>query len=36
MKDVNVAVIGLDTPDIAHYVDKSRREGLEFKGSAEK
>jgi len=35
MKDVNVAVIGLDTPDIAHYVDKSRREGLEFKGSAE-
>ena len=35
MKGVKVAVIGLDTPDIARFVDESRREGLEFKGSAE-
>ncbi|MEQ8225944.1 MAG: bifunctional UDP-sugar hydrolase/5'-nucleotidase [Candidatus Eremiobacterota bacterium] len=35
MKGVKIAVIGIDTPDIARFVDKSRREGLEFKDSAE-
>jgi 2',3'-cyclic-nucleotide 2'-phosphodiesterase (5'-nucleotidase family) len=35
MKGVKVAVIGLNTPDIAHFIDESKREGLEFKDGAE-
>ncbi|HPZ07774.1 MAG TPA: bifunctional UDP-sugar hydrolase/5'-nucleotidase [Candidatus Eremiobacteraeota bacterium] len=35
MKGIKVAVIGLDTPDIAHFIEESKRKGLDFKGAAE-
>lgn len=33
MKGVNVAIIGLDTPDIEHFVEKSKLQGLRFNGA---
>jgi len=35
VQGVNVAVIGLDTPNIRHYVADEKLEGLDFKGGAE-
>jgi len=35
MKGIRVAVIGLNTPDIEHFVDESKLEGLKFKEGAE-
>jgi len=35
MKGVKVGIIGLDTPEIEHFVEKSKLKGLRFNGAAE-